>query len=806
MPMFVPPLRPVLRSLRRQPGFAATAILTLALGIGVNVAIFSAIEALVINPLPYPRADRMVAIYEDASWIGYAKNTPAPANFLDWKRQATSFEDMGATADCRAVFTGDSAPEEVRCRFITANLLPLLGVRPVIGRWFNAAEDHPEPNVALIGEGLWTRRFARSPGILTRTVQINGRGVRIVGVMPGWFHFAGDREMEMWSPIGFTPERWARRGSHFLRCFGLLKPGVSLERANAELKAIQTRINERYPKDTDPRLSAWAEPIGDALLGKMRGALWILMGAAGMVLLIACANIANLLLARATRRRHEMAVRTALGASRGDLIRQIFAETLVLTAAGCAAGIVLALWSRRLLENFVPATLQGTVSIGLDARSLLFAAGASLLAAAIATLTPAIHLLRASTVAALREDSRTGTAHGVIRLRGILVAAEVALTVALLSGAGLMIRSLMAIWKTDLGFNPARLMVSRVSLPATKYPDDARREVFYSGALDRIRAIPGVAAADFTSTPPFYSIGNSMGFAIEGRTPEGQWERSDMLVRCATPGYLATIGARLTAGRFLTAADRDGAQDVVIVNESFARAFYPDKSALGKRMSLSDTATRRWRTIVGVVKEVSERGYDYAPKPVTYLPLRQLTDWSADELVVRSAGATPDRLLNSIRKAILDVDPDQPIGLTRTFDQILAIDQASRRQQMFLLAAFAALSLVMSALGIYAVLAYSVELRVREIGVRMALGAGKMTVMRMVVSDGMTLVAAGGFVGFLAAASGGRLLRASLYGVEPFDPITLAAVCGFLALVALAACWIPSRRAAATPPAEALRS
>jgi len=803
--MLVPPLRPVLRSLRRQPGFAITAVLTLALGIGVNVAIFSAINALVINPLPYPRADRLVAIYEDSSFIGYLRGTPAPANFLDWKRQSTSFEDMGATSGCRAIFTGGSAPEEVRCRSITWNLLPLLAVHPVIGRWFTAAEDHPDPDVALIGEGLWTRRFARDPTLLKRTVQINGRAVRIVGVMPAWFHFAGDRDMEMWSPIGLTPARWAVRGAHFLMCFGLLKPGVSAERASAELRAIQARISERYPNDADPRMGAWAEPISDALLGPMRRALWVLMGAAGMVLLIACANIANLLLARATRRRHEMAVRIALGASRGELIRQIFAETLVLTAAGCVVGIVLAFWSRRLLENFIPTALQGTVSIGLGVKSLSFAASAGLLAAFIATLTPAVHLLRASAVTALREDSRTGVARGVIRLRGILVAGEVALTVALLSGAGLMVRSLMVIWNMDLGFNAARLMVVQVSLSSNKYENETRRNNFYDRAIERIRAIPGVAAADFTFTPPFYSIGNSAGFAIEGRTPEGQWERGDMLVRSGTTTYLETIGAKLSAGRYFTEADRGGAPDVVIVNESFARVFYPGKSALGKRMSFSGDS-RRWRTVVGVVKEVRERGYDYAPKPVTYVPYRQLSGWSANQLMVRSAAASPERLLNAVRTAIQQVDPDQPVGLTRTFDQILAIDQASRRQQMFLLVVFAGLSLLLSALGIYAVLAYSVELRVREIGVRMALGAGKMTVMRMVLSDGMTLVASGAIVGFLAAGFGGRLLRASLYGVAPFDPITLLIVCGFLALVALAACWIPSRRAAATPPAVALRS
>jgi putative ABC transport system permease protein len=806
MPLPLPRLRPILRSLGKQPGFSTVAVLTLALGIGVNVAIFSAIEALVINPLPYPNANRLVAVYEDAAWLGYAKNTPALANFMDWKRESKSFEDMAATNSCKAVFTGDSSPEEIRCRNVTGNLMPMLGVRPILGRWFNPAEDHPSPDVVMIGEGLWTRRFARDPGILNRTVQMNGYAVRVVGVMPGWFHFGGDRDMELWMPSGFTPQQLARRTSHFLTCYGRLKPGVSVERAEAELRAIQARINQAHPQETDARMSARVESLSDALVGKMRGALEVLMGAAAMVLLIACANVANLLLARATGRQHEMAVRTSLGASSGDLLGQVFSETLVLTTLGGAAGILLALVSRRLLENFVPLALQGTITIGLDARVLVFAIAASLFAAALAAVTPILQVLHAPLMSLLRQDSRTGSSRTTVRLRGALVAGEVALTVALLAGAGLMIRSLIAIWGTDLGFNIAGLMSTTVSLPNSKYGTDQKRWPFYDQALERVRAIPGVAAADFASTPPFFSIGNSNGFAIEGRTPSGQWEPTDMLVRVATPTYLSTIGARLTAGRAFSAADREGAPDVAIVNESFAKTFFPNQSVLGKRMSLTQNdGQRRWRTIVGVVKEVNERGYDYAPKPATYVTVRQIDSWALGQLVVRASRGSPQTLLNSIRRAIQQVDPNQPLGLTRTFDEILALDQASRRQQMFLLIAFSTLSLVMACLGIFAILAYTVELRRQEIGIRLALGANSGQVMRLVTWHGMQLAGVGGMIGVAAAAIGGRMLRASLYEVQPFDPLTLGAVCGLLMLVALLACWIPSRRAAATSPLLALR-
>jgi putative ABC transport system permease protein len=790
----------------KQPGFSALAILTLALGIGVNVAIFSALEALVIHPLPFPHADQLVAVYEDASWLGYAKNTPAPANFMDWKQQTKTLRDISATRGCRAVLTGENSPEEVLCRNFTANTWPLLAVNPILGRWFNAQEDHPKPDVAVIGEGLWTRRFGRDPAILQRPIQINGQAVRVVGVMPEWFHLGG--ETELWMPAGFTSEDLAKRGSHYLSCYGRLNPGVTAKQAEAELRAIQTRINRTYPADTDPRMSVAVEPLRDALVGDTRFTLWILMGAAGMVLLIACFNVANLLLARATGRQRELAVRRALGASTFSLFVHVFAETLVLTAAGGTVGVFLAFSSRTLLENFIPSALKGSVVIQLDAGVLAFTLLACVLVAAIASVTPLFHVLRVPLVNVLRQDSRTGSSRGAVRLRGFLVVAEVTLTVMLLVGAGLMIRSLMAIWQTHLGFRPEKLLVVRVSVLGAKYADDQARATFYDRALENIHAIPGVSAADYVSTPPFFSIGDSTGFAIEGRTPANQWEKSDMLTRVASPGYLQTLGATLLTGRFFNAGDREAAPDVAIVNETFAKTYFPNQSAIGKRMSLSGEKEneRRWRTIVGVVKEIKERGFDYAPKPVTYVIVRQTPSWYANQVVVRSEREAPLRLIPSIRKAIQAVDPDQPLGRARTFDEILAINQANRRQQMFLLAAFAGLSLVMACLGIYAILAFTVELRRREIGVRLALGAGRNDVIRLVALDGIRLAATGGLLGTLLAAALARVLYSSLYGVRAFDPITWASVCAVLALVALIACVVPARRAAATSPSIALRA
>ncbi len=798
-------LVPMLRGLFKQPGFSLLAILTLALGIGVNVAIFSALEALVLKPLPFPNADRLVAIYEDAGWLGYAKNTPAPANFADWRREATRFDAMAATISCRAVLTGDGAPEEVTCRSMEAAIWPMLGVRPLLGRWFTAEEEHPQPDVALIGEGLWRRRFGEDPNAVGKAVMIGGRAVRIIGVMPQAFRFP-QAESELWMPMGATPAEWARRGSHMLTTYGRLKPGVAVEDASRELDAIQRRINAKFPDQTDPRMGALAEPLRDALLGKTRVALWVLMGAAAMVLLIACANVANLLLTRATGRQRELAVRSALGASAFSLLRLLFTETLCLTGAGGGLGVLFALACRGVLESLVPEAMKGGVSIDIDWRVLVFAAGVSFAAALLAAVTPLLHVLNRPLVNLLRQDGRAGGARGAAALRGALVVAEVALTVSLLAGAGLMVRSLVEIWNTEIGFRPEGLLAVRVSLPVQKYANDAVRGQFYRAVLTKLRAQPWVAAADFAATPPFFSIGNSNGFSIEGRTPSGQGEPADMLTREATSGYFETLGARIQSGRAFTEADRAGAPDVVVVNESFEKTYFANSSAIGKRMAFeTQEPTRRWRTIVGVVRNINERGFDHFAKPVTYLPLSQDPGGFASFLIVRAQSGDPMQLVGMIQSTVQAVDPNQPISRPRRFDDILNLDQASRRQQMFLLAAFAGLSLAMACLGLYAILAYTVELRRQEIGVRMALGATPGDVMSLILGEGLRMAGLGAILGLLFALAGGRWIESSLFGVKAFDPLTLGSVIGLMLTVAFVACWLPARRAALTPPSISLR-
>lgn len=785
---------PVFRGLAKQPAFTLLAVLTLALGIGINVGIFSALEALVLNPLPYPEAHRLISIYEDASWLGYAKNTPAPANFRDWQRESRSFAGMGATAGCRGTLTGGSQPEEVNCRSLTPNLLPILGTKPMIGRWFEEAEDIVDPKVVLLSEGLWRRRFGADPQVAGKSIQFNGRAVTVVGVMPDSFRFP-QADIEMWIPIGLTPQRWNARSSHFLSVYGRLAPGVSMNEAKQELQAIQKRINQAHPEDCDPRMGIAMETLRDRLLGKTQLALWVLMGASAMVLLIACANVANLLLTRATGRQRELAIRSALGASTAALMEVIFAETLLLTLIGGLGGMFVAWASQGALEALIPESMLGAVRIELDERVLGFALLASFLAAVLASVTPLLHILGAPLVNLLRQDSRASAARSTVRLRNVLVVGEVALTVTLLGGAALMTRSLFEIWNAPLGFDATNLYSIRVSQSAPKYTESAKREVLYQRSMEKIRALPGIEAVSFAATPPFFSTGNSNGYMIEGITPAGRAENEDILVRNGTTNYLQMLGAKLKEGRFFTEADRAGAMPVAIVNEFFGRKHFKGQSPIGKRICVSPCAPNPvWRTIVGVVVEVRERGYDLNPKQVAYTSSSQMESWTCTMLLVRGRNVAAS--IPAIRRAILEVDSDQPIGRVQSFDDLLAIDQASRRQQMFLLGAFSGLSLLLACLGIYAILSYSVELRRNELGVRIAIGATGCDLIRLVVGQGMRLALAGTALGLVGAVLLGRWLETSLYGVKPFDPLSLSIVCGLLLTTALVACLEPALRAA----------
>jgi predicted permease len=794
-------LRYGLRLLRQSPSFAAIAIVALALGIGANTAIFSTLDAVVLRALPYHEPDHVVMVFEDSSHIGFPNNTPAPANFFDWKTQNHVFTDMAAIRYRGMSITGDGTPEQLKGQAVTANLFSVLGVTPLIGRTFSDEEDRDGAQVVVISYGLWQRRYQGNPSRINQPILLNGTRYTILGVMPRDFVFR-DRERDFWVPIHFTPADNTNRGSHFLSVVARLKPDATLDLARQEMTAIAKRLEQQYPDD-NYRVGAVVMPIKEDLLRNTRLELLVLMSAAGCVLLIACANLASLLLARAVARKKELAVRAALGAGRARLIRQMITEATMLALAGGVLGLAFAQAGMTILARLVPTGLPTTAKPGLDARLLLFTLAISLLTGLIFSIIPAIQAARASVNDALKQGGRSGADTRGRNTRDALVVLEVAAALVLLTGAGLMIQTMARLRAVDLGFHSDHLLTMRTAL-GTKAKDPVKATDYLDRVLAQVSVLPGVESAAFISTLPFQSIGNTRGFMVDGR-PIDQEYSPDALFRVGSVNYLQTMGVKLTEGRLFTASDRNESAPVLIVNETLARHYWPKESAIGHHISFGSPTGRISRTIVGVVADVQERGYDIAMKPGAYVPISSLDfDWGPDTLVVRSKGE-PTALAPAVRRVIASVDPQQPVSDLRTMDEIVDLNVADRQQQMTLLGAFAALALILASIGLYGVLSYSVTQRSREIGLRMALGASASSVIRMIVGRGLALTGAGLAIGLVAAWFATRALKNLLYGVAATDPITFASVASLLAIIALIACWAPARRASRVDPITVLR-
>jgi putative ABC transport system permease protein len=789
------------RLLRQSPVFGGIAVLALALGIGANTAIFSTVHALLLRALPFTDSDRLVMVWEDVTWAGFPKNTPAPGNFADWRSENHVFTDMAATRGGSGVVTSDGAPEQVNGRLVTANFFDVLGARPLVGRVFTAEEDRQNAPVLLISYGLWQRRYSGDPGIVNRTLVVDGLPRTILGVMPRDFAFR-DREVGMWAPIHFSPADLANHGSHFLNVVARLKPDVTVERAREEMAAIAKHIEQRHPND-NRNVGTVVVPIREDMLGDTRLAVLVLMGAAGCVLLIACANLASLLLARAVARKREMAVRAALGAGRGRLVRQMVTEGMLLSLAGGVLGLAVARAAMSFLSKLMPAAFA-LADQGLDTRLLAFTFGISLLTGLLFSIVPALQASRASLNDALRQGGRGGIGGRRATTRDALVVLEVAAALVLLVGAGLMLKTLAHLRAIDLGFRPDHLLTMRTTLPRNRYSDPVKRLAFFERVMDGVRKLPGVEAASYNSVLPFLSIGNTQGYTIEGVTLQPGTE-SDALLRVGAPDYLKTLGVRLVEGRLADSRDGAGAPLVIVLNETFARRYWPRESALGHRISMNG-ANGPWRTVVGVVKDVRERGYDLAMKVGVYLPYAQNLDtWAQPEQIVIRTQGDPNAIASAVRRVIAEVDPEQPVAALRTFDEILDRNVADRTQQMTLLGAFAALALMLASIGLYGVLSYAVTQRSREIGLRMALGASARGVVGMVVGRGLALTGAGLLIGLGSAAAATRAMKTMLYGVDAFDPATFAGVSAVLIGVSALACWVPAWRASRVDPIVVLR-
>ena len=797
-----------IRGLLKRPGFTIIALVTLALGIGANTAIFSVVNAVLLRPLPFPNPEELVIVWEDATYAGFPHNTPAPANFVDWKNQNQSFADMAASHETSFNLTGDGEPERVSAYSVTSNFFPLLGVQPLLGRSFLTEEDRPGANkVAVLSYSLWQSRYGADRNVLNREILLNGEKHSVIGVMPASFQFF-EKDARLWVPIALDPENWANRGGHYLTVVARLRPGVSLSQAQADMQAIMRRIGMDHPEETmEGKLGAVVLPMRDELVGDARGSLIVLLVAVAFVLLIACANVAGLLLARAVGRRKEIALRMALGAGRSRVIRQLLTESLLLAATAGVIGSLLAYASFAFLQGLVPEQMALAASLKLDVRILMFTLAISLITGVIFGLVPALQSANFDLNDALKQSSGRVTSTG--RLRSAMIVFEVAVSLVLLVGAGLLIQTLFQLFRQYSILEPEKVLTMRTILPREKYKEPQLRDNYYQQVLQRVENLPGVVAAGYSTSVPLSWKGGTSGFYPEGLTAPIPGMAYDANHRQVSTNYLKAMNIPLRQGRYFESSDNAQSLPVVIINETMARQYWPGENALGRRLKIGDPNEpgKQWKEIVGIVADIRQMGIDEPVKAEMYLPYQQITDWPGylpRDLAIRTNGDTSN-LAGPVRQIIREVDPDQPVSNVVTMAELLGEEAAQRRMGMIMLAGFAALALLLASLGIYGVLAYFVTQHTNEIGVRQALGATPRNILFLVLRKGMVLTLAGVVIGLIAAFALTRLMSSLLFGVAAADPLTFASVPLLLILVALFACYIPARRATKVDPLVALR-
>jgi predicted permease len=810
-------LRHAVRRLGRAPAFALISVVTLALGIGANTAIFSLVSAVLLRPLPYEDADRVVMLWTDTrpgetTWLSAREITT-------YGDEAKTLQGIAGATSVGANLTGGDEPERVIGAAVTPNAFPILGVDPQLGRAFVEAEGAPGGDeVVVLGHGLWQRRFGGAPDIVGQVIQVNGRPRTVVGIMPAGFRlpldYREERPSELWIPLVIdraNPGSWGNRGNV---AFARLAPGVTPERASAELDIITHRwIAEGYLHEQgDRRWFRQAVPVRELLVGDVRRPMLILFGAVGLVLLIACANVANLMLARGDERRREIAIRTALGAARGRVIRQLLAESLVLAAAGAALGTALAWAGTRALIAIDPAALPRVTDARLDAGVLAFTTALALLTGILFGLAPALQLSRPELTGMLRDGGRGGTAgRARQRFRRGLAVVEMAFSVILLVGAMLLVRSLIELRRVDLGFAPRGALTARLTLPTASYPGDTNVVAFYEQLLERLGQLPGVGAVAATRILPLTGTIGDWSITLEGQAfdprqnPNGDWQ-------VVTPGYFETMRISLVRGRTIARTDHAGAPVVAVINETMAERYWPGGDAIGRRFHLG-TNEQPWVTIVGIARTVRHNAVLEEPRAEMYLPHAQFPVEAgfaprAMTVVLRGEGRTasdPLALAGPLRAVVRQLDPNLPLADVRTLEQVTNAALAPQRFTTTLLGLFAALAVVLAAIGIYGLISLLVAQRTNELGIRMALGARGRTILAMVLGQGMAIAAAGVALGLAGALALTRLLEKLVYGVTTLDPLTFTLVPVLLGGVALFACAVPARRAAAVDPAVALR-
>ncbi len=810
---FVQDTRYAIRQLRKSLGFTAVAVITLALGIGANTAIFSVVNGALLRPLPFRDPDRLVRVWHvppPQSFPGMTEFSVSAANYLDWERQNHVFDKMAILSYHGFTLTGGDKPEQVDATAVSPDFFAALGVAPILGRTFFPEEDQPgRSSVVVLSHRFWQQHFGSNPEIIGHTMSMDGQSYLVAGVMPENFHFPDFAQM--WTPMAWTDKERAVRGEHHYMVIARLKPGIDIRQAQSEMNTISTRLEQAYPGD-DKGWGAVVKSLHDDLVSDVRPALLVLLGAVAFVLLIACVNVANLALAKTFGRQKEIAIRTALGASSMRLIRQILTETVLLALAGGALGLTYAHFGVRLIMAFLADKLPPSVDVSLDANVLAFTALLALLTGIVAGVVPAVRLTRGDVNQALKQGlGRTDADAGGHRTRSILVVAEVAFSLLLLIGAGLMLRSFQQLHSVKPGFESHGVLTATAAVSRAKFTEPAQQARFFEQVLQRVRALPGVEAAGVIDDIPLNDEGSHQPIAIEGRPVVAMSEQPEVDVRLVSAGYMSAMHVPVLRGRDFGDSDVAGRPATVLISASMAEHFWPGEDALGKRLTLTffpDSV----REVVGVVGDVKLDGLDQTrPSTALYLPLDQVSTpvnggWNSFPmtLVVRSA-TDPAGMTAAVSNAVHSVDRDIPLRDILTMDDVVATSLSPQRFNMLLLGAFAGLALLLATIGIYSVLSYCARQRVREIGIRLALGARISDVLRLIVLQGMKPTLLGMALGAAGALAMGHLVSSLVYGVRPSDPLTFLAVMVLLALVALGASIIPAYRAAKVDPVVALR-
>ena len=805
-------LRYSFRRLVKSPAFTCIVILTLALGIGANTAIFSTVNAVLLRPLPYFEPQRLVTIEHLYPSLDLEAPVSVPG-FLDYEKRGRSFESMAVQSSWQVNLTGVGEPVRMQGQRVTGKLFATLQVPALMGRTLQPGEDAAgREHVAVVSYDAWQRIFGADPGIVGRTLSLNGESYQVVGVMPSGFRDFFNKTTEIWAPMVFTADQLTddNRTTEFLNLTARMKPGVTVQQAQGEMRTIGEQLKREYPDAYAESWSLLVTGLSISATGEVRPALLVLLGAVGFVLLIACANVANLLLARAATRSKEIAVRTALGATRERLLKQLLTESILVSLAGGIVGLILAYAGVRTLVAMDVRNLPRSEEISIDGTVMLFTLLVSLLAGVLFGLAPAIHTATPDLHSSLKEGGRGSTGdRGSHALRRTLVVAEVALALTLLTGAGLLLKSFARLQGVDPGFDPDNLLTFNIALPPTRYHNDTAQAAFWDQVFPAIGRVPGVVGVAGTSVMPFGGSWSTGSFEIEGYTaPENQpgpWGD----IRVVSPQFFEAMRIPLLRGRYLSEEDRADSRPVAVIDQEFVRRYYPNENPIGKRFTfgppdgVTDSTRNEWIEVVGVVGHTAHEGLDADPRIQLYLPYRQAT-FPFMAVAARTTGS-PDRYVNLVRQAVRSVDPDQPISAVSNMDELLSRSVGQRRLSMMLLSFFSGIALVLASIGIYGVMSYSVTQRSRELGVRIALGADRGDVLRLVLRQGMRLALIGIGIGLAAALALTRLIESQLYGVAATDPGTFVAVAAVLAATALLANLIPAIRAMRMDPAMVLR-